>query len=433
LKKLYILDTNVLLNDPNSIYSYGNNTIILPFSVLEEVDKKKNIDGVLGANARQVIRSLDKLRGKKSLSEGVKLGPKLGSLFVCDLSVSKRYANNNDNKIILTAVLIKESNPDKKIIIVSRDINVRVKADSLGLQAEDYQTNKVVDKKENIYSGFSSITVDDQLIDRFYNKESIVLEKENYPRLYQNQFLMLVSSQHQNKTAIARFTNYNTPLRKVSDFKQGIFGLKPKNKEQQFALDLLMDPKIPVVSLAGIAGGGKSLISCAAGLEQTYGKGKQYKRLIIIRPIVPLDRGIGYLPGGLEEKMEPWMAPIIDQLRYLFGNDKMMLEECIKNGIIELEAMTYIRGRNISDAFIIFDEAQNCNNHEIKTVLTRVGDNTKIVITGDLGQIDNFYINETTSGLTNIIEKLKNEEIAGHITFQKGERSIVATICSKLL
>lgn len=432
MKKIYVLDTNVLLNDPNSLYSYGSNSIILPFAVLEEIDKKKNAEGILGAAARQVIRSLDKLRTKKSLGEGVKLGPKLGLLYVHDLNATKRLTANNDNKIILTALAFKEKNPGTKVIIISRDINVRVKADSLGLIAEDYQTNKVVDKKENIYSGFACVTVDDQVIDRFYNKENIILEKEHY-KLHPNQFVMMTSSLQQNKTAIARFIDYNTPLHKIADFKHGVFSLKPKNKEQQFALDLLMDPKIPIVSLTGMAGSGKSIISCAAGLEQTYGQGKRYKRLVIIRPVVPLGKDIGYLPGNIEEKMAPFIMPIIDQLRFLFGNDKMMLEECIKNGIIEIEALTYIRGRSISDAFIILDEGQNLTNHEIKTILTRSGSNTKIVITGDLNQIDNFYINETTSGLTSVIEKLKDQEISGHITLLKGERSNVATVCSKLL
>jgi PhoH-like ATPase len=243
---------------------------------------------------------------------------------------------------------------------------------------------------------------------------------------------MLISNQNDKKTALAKFINYSFPLKKVNEYKKGIYGVIPKNKEQQFALNLLMDSKIPVVTLNGLAGSGKTLLCLAAGLEQTIEK-NIYKRLVVIRPVMPLGRDIGFLPGSIQEKLEPYIMPIIDNLRFLFNNDRMMLDEYIKKDIIEIEAMTYIRGRSISDSFLLLDEAQNLTSHELKTVLTRIGENSKIVITGDLGQIDSPYLNETTSGLTNVIEKFKTQELSGHITLTKGERSLVATISSKIL
>jgi PhoH-like ATPase len=244
---------------------------------------------------------------------------------------------------------------------------------------------------------------------------------------------MLVSSSNEKKTALARFISYTLPLKKVNEFKKGIWGVAPRNKEQAYALNLLLDPTVPIVTLVGRAGSGKTLCAIAAGLQQALNPDPIYDRLIVSRPIQPMGKDIGYLPGTLEEKMTPWLAPIQDNLRYLMGNDKTALDLSLRDGIIEIEALTYIRGRSIANSFIIIDEAQNLSIHELKTIITRVGENTKIVLTGDIEQIDNVYVDETSSGLTYAVEKFKAHEISGHITLKKGERSKVATLAAKIL
>jgi PhoH-like ATPase len=246
--------------------------------------------------------------------------------------------------------------------------------------------------------------------------------------------VLLSSSSNEKKTAIARFINEQTEFKKIIDRKEeDMWGIAPKNKEQNFALDLLLDPDVPVVSLIGKAGSGKTLCALAAGLQQVMGSSPTYNRLIVSRPVMPMGKDLGYLPGTMEEKMTPWLAPIQDNLRFLFGDDNLMLGEYMNKKIIELEALTYIRGRSIQKAFIVIDECQNLSRHEIKTILTRVGDGTKIILTGDIEQIDNVNIDETTNGLTYVIEKLKPYDLTGHITFIKGERSKVATLCANTL
>jgi PhoH-like ATPase len=247
---------------------------------------------------------------------------------------------------------------------------------------------------------------------------------------------MLVSSANEKKTALARFFDYSKPLRRINgEFKKGVWGVRPRNKEQNFCLDLLMDPDVKVVTLVGKAGSGKTLLAIAAGLAQVVEDGSltNYKRLIVSRPIQPLGKDIGYLPGTMEEKMTPWLAPIQDNLRYLMGNDKETLAMYVSQGTIEIEALTYIRGRSISNAFIIIDEAQNLTAHELKTIITRVGENTKVVLTGDIDQIDNVYVDETSNGLAYAVEKFKFHDISGHVTLIKGERSKVATLAAKIL
>ena len=252
-------------------------------------------------------------------------------------------------------------------------------------------------------------------------------------KLYPNQFVMLVSNSNEKKTALARFVNYSTPLQRIPQKKDGIWGVHAKNKEQAFALDLLMNPDIDIITLVGKAGSGKTLCAIAAALEQTMEGDNIYKRVIVSRPIQPMGKDIGYLPGTMEEKMNPWLAPIEDNLRFLMGNDKETLQMYMDSGTIEIEALTYIRGRSIANAFIIIDEAQNLTIHELKTIVTRVGEGTKIVLTGDIEQIDNVYTDETSNGLTHAVEKFKDYELAGHIILQKGERSKVATLAAKVL
>ena len=440
-KKIYVLDTSVCLTDAESIYQFQNNDIVLPIKVLEEIDNhKKRHDGV-GLNARSIIRNLDALREKGSLCKGIRLGKGKGILTVnshddIDLNLLPSYIDKKlpDHIIIATALtLTKEyENSRRKVILVSRDINMRVIADSLGILCEDYITSKAVVDRDVLYTGFTEHLVDDQTIDHFYAKESVILDKEE-GRFYKNQYVMLVSNSNQKKTALSRFVDYGKPLSPVANPNVSGWQINARNKEQSFAIDLLMDRNIEVVTLIGRAGSGKTLCAIAAGLEQVVGVNNYYSRLVVSRPVMPMGKDIGFLPGNIEDKMAPWLAPIKDNLEFLTNNDSNVIQSWKEKGLIEVEALTYIRGRSISNAFIIIDEAQNLTMHEVKTILTRVGDGTKIVLTGDIEQIDNVYTDETSNGLTHVVEKFKNQDFAGHVTLRKGERSRVASAAAKIL
>lgn len=439
MKKIYVLDTNVYLTDFNSITHFGTSDIVVPMKVLEEIDKhKKRQDGV-GANARHTIRTLDELREKGNLHEGVRISKGKGIIrvgtFSLDLLPQDFDKGDADNQIIATALAEKSRNPDRKVILVSRDVNVRVKCDALGLETQDYVPLQVVNQIEEVYTGFETILVDDEIVDRYYAGERINIS-ETQKKLCPNQYVMLVSSANEKKTALAKFKNYNFPLQKINEYKNGLWEVKSRNREQTFALDMLMNPDIKLVSLIGTAGCGKTLLAIAAGLHQVLNMGKAkngYDYLVVSRPVQPMGKDIGFLPGTMEEKMAPWIAPIEDNLKFLLGNDKDTLQRYMELGTIEIEALTYIRGRSIANAFIIIDEAQNLSMHELKTIITRVGEGTKIVLTGDIHQIDNAYVDATSNGLTYAVEKFKEYELAGHITLQKGERSELATLASRIL
>ena len=438
-KKTYVLDTSALLTDSDCINSsFGNNDILIPLKVLEELDKHKKRQDLIGANARTTIRTLDALRSKGSLHDGVRLGKGKGILIVKGYNHNMSFPPELDLSIAdhqILAVALSEQKVDKKIIVVSNDINMRVICDSIGMESEDLNPEKVVENTSNLYTGFTEVVVDDEFIDRFYANENLILPEQKFP-LYSNQYLMLSSSINNKRTVLAKFVDQNRPLARLSQAalnKKGVFGIKPRNKEQCFALDMLMNPDIPLVSIVGKAGSGKTLLTVAAGLEQTLGVDKLYSRLIISRPVQPMGKDIGFLPGTLEEKMSPWLGPIQDNLQFLMGNDKATLEMYMQKGVVEVEAITYIRGRSISNAFIIIDEAQNLSIHEKKTIITRVGEGSKIVLTGDIHQIDNVFVDELTNGLSIVIEKFKSYDLAGHITLQNGERSKLATTASNIL
>tara|TARA_R110000824_G_scaffold14726_8_gene62481 strand:+ start:4345 stop:5667 length:1323 start_codon:yes stop_codon:yes gene_type:complete len=438
-KKIYVLDTSVYLTDANSVFTYRNNDIVVPLKVLEEVDNHKKRQDSVGANARRIIRILDSLREKGSLYKGVRIKKGKGMLFAKGLDKTALPDDFDfkvpDNEIIGVALNEKKRHPNRKVILVSRDINMRVKCDALGLLCEEYVINQIVKDTSALYKGFRTHLVDDELIEQFYNGEPICLDKDEI-KLYPNQYIMLVSNSSPKKTALARFYNYEKPLKRINgDPKNGVWGVRPRNKEQNFSFDLLMDPEVPIVTLVGKAGSGKTLMAIAAGLAQVVEDSKlsTYRRLVVSRPIQPMGKDIGYLPGSMEEKMSPWLMPIQDNLQFLMGNDKETLKMYTDNGTIEIEALTYIRGRSLANSFIIIDEAQNLSAHELKTIITRVGENTKIVLTGDIEQIDNIYVDETSNGLTYAIEKFKNYELSGHITLIKGERSKVATLAAKIL
>lgn len=435
-KKTYVLDTSALITDTECVNSYGNNDILIPIKVLEELDKHKKRQDLVGASARTVIRFLDSLRSSGSLYEGVKLGKGKGILRVKGYSTTMDFPAELDLSVPdhqILAVALSEKTETKKVIVVSNDINMRVVCDSIGMESEDCNPEKVVESTSSLFHGFTDVLVDDEFIDRFYANESLELP-EKKDKLFPNQYLMLTSSSNNKKTALAKFVGPNQPLARLANLgKKGVFNIKPKNKEQNFALDLLMNPDIPLVSIVGKAGCGKTMLAIAAGLEQTIGLDSKYTRLIVSRPVQPLGKDIGFLPGTLEEKMAPWLRPIQDNLQFLMGNDKITLEMYMQKGVIEVEAITYIRGRSIANAYIIIDEAQNLSMHEIKTIITRAGEGSKVVLTGDIEQIDNVYVDELTNGLTIAAEKFKNSNLAGHVTLLSGERSALASLASKIL
>ena len=435
--KILVIDTNVLLTDSNSIFSFKECDIVIPLKVLDEIDNHKKRQDSVGVHARGTIRKLDELRSTGDLFEGVDIEG--GKLFV------RKYdpfvlpddldTESPDNQIIATALTIQKENKKREVTLVSRDINMRVKCDSLNIKCEDYSIDQVVEDIDTLYTGIQNHLVDDQVIDSVYKDEDIFLDKDDVP-LHPNQFVMLISNSNDKKTALVKYKNHETPVKKVDSYKKGVWGIRPKNKEQNFALDLLMDPDVPLVSIIGKAGSGKTLLALASGMQQCFGataNDSHYSRVIVTKPVEPVGKDIGFLPGSMEEKMMPWLAPIQDNLKNLMGNDKLTLDMYMDEGKIEIEAMTFIRGRSIANAYIIIDEAQNMTKHEIKTVLTRVGEGTKIILTGDIEQIDNVYLDETSNGLTYVIEKFKEQQVAGHITLIKGERSKLATLASKLL
>lgn len=461
MEKVYVIDTNVLLSDPESVFSFQDNDLVIPMVMLEELDEQKTRQDEIGKNARKINRTLDELRKLGSLKAGVRL-PTGGVLQVRAISPNYREAlpfeiQNNlskvDNQLIALALEITtecQVNNAKTCILVSRDINVRVKCDAVGVRSEDYLKVRVKPEKEDeLYTGVETLHVSSQTIDEFYDGRPVYVSTSNLDSLHSNQFLILRDELDESKSALARFESYDKQLRKLNDLNDA-FGLVPRNKEQKFALDLLYDPDIKLVTLLGPAGCGKSLLAVAAGVDQTRGNRRKYDKLIISRPVQPLGKDIGFLPGTLEEKMEPWIVPLKDSLNFLFGSkknrnasgeksgrrsvkDDEYLSIEIEKGHIEIEALTYIRGRSIPNAFILIDEVQNISLHELKTIVTRVGEGTKLILTGDVEQIDNLHVDTYSNGLSCAVEKFKDHSIAGHVTLYKGERSALATIASKIL
>ena len=472
-KKTYVIDTSVFLSDFSCINKFDNNDIVIPLKVLEEVDKHKKRQDSVGSNARSFIRILDSLREKGSLQKGVRIDKGKGIVSVVTYdSVTEKLPKDltsgiADHMILETAMTVKATSPkSRKVILVSRDINLRVIADAVGMLSQDYLVSQVVEDTDKLYSGMATVLVDDELVDQFYSGENIFITKEFAAEQkvapYPNIFLMLVSSYNEKKTALCRYYNCNEPVDRLLDCKNNLnWGVQPRNKEQTFAFDLLMDPDIHLVTLTGQAGSGKTLCAIAAGMEQsvTFGKmfnnkldtkhkmevakryqspeeeeeGVSFNKMVVSRPVQPMGKDIGFLPGTMEEKMMPWLKPIQDNIQFIVGNDKIIMEQLMESGAIELEALTYIRGRSISNSFIIVDEAQNLTAHEVKTIITRAGEGTKVVLTGDIEQIDNVYTNETSNGLTYAIEKFKGSVISGHVSFKKGERSRLATEAAKRL
>ncbi len=438
-KKIFVLDTSVYLSNSNAIYSFAKNDIYVPIKVLEEIDKHKKRQDAVGANARQVIRVFDYLRAKGSLVEGVRL--EKGKGLIRTISSKTLELPNDldkeiaDNKIISCALSLTKDNPEAQVILVSCDLNMRVIANSIGIMAQEFAFEHAVETEDELYTGTKDLVVEDEMIEKLYSGADTLLDEKIQDTLFPNQFLTLKSNKFDKKTAIVRYLDEDEPIKLLKDRK--VFGISARNLEQKFCVDLLLDPNVKVVTLAGLAGSGKSLLCLAAGLHQTIGSHakdeKLYKKIIIMKPTISVGEEIGFLPGTIEEKLLPWLKPIKDSLSYLFGEDKQMMEQYMERGTIEIEAISHVRGRSISNAYIFIEEAQNLSKHEIKTIMTRVGEGSKIVLTGDPKQIDNLFVDEMSNGLTHLIEKFKTLELAGHVTLKHGERSDVATAAAKML
>lgn len=464
-KKTYVLDTNVLLSDPSSIFSFDEHNVIIPMVVLEELDNHKSRPDEVGKNARQVSRTLDDMRTStqgESLIKGVSL-PSGGTLTVASIpeeAIKKLPPELRsikvDNLIIAFMYSFKEGD-ESKGILVSKDINVRLKCDSLGIPCEDYLKMRVTADASEFYRGVEVVEIAEARVDQLFHDNALTLTKEELAgkQLYANEIVVVknVVDGQTTKSGLGKYNLETGAIRPIENIKQA-FGLFPKNKEQKFSLDLLFDKNISLLTLVGPSGTGKTLLALASALEQLTSIGNpdtaKYEKLIVSRPVQPVGKEIGFLPGTLEEKMEPWIAPIRDNLNFLMSNrtsskkkqkngaqgendNTAYLELMQEKGIIEIEAITFIRGRSIPNAFIIIDEAQNLSMHELKTIITRAGEGTKIVLTGDIDQIDNVHVDVYTNGLTYAIEKFKDQAISGHVSLLKGERSALATIASQIL
>ena len=436
--KNYILDTNVLLHDPNSILNFQDNNVLIPIEVIEEIDRFKRESTELGQNARTISRMLDSHRGEGSLSDGVKL-PNGGTLRI---AVQKKALASNghgkvsensvDNKILALARSIQTAHPKHKTILVTKDINLRIKADAIGLPAEDYETDRVYIK--DLYTGMIELTVSPEKMAAF--RANSELEVNGGKQYFPNEYCTLIDESNPKKCALTKVDASGTKLIPILDVRDGVWGIKPRNREQHYAFDALLDDRVKLVTLMGKAGTGKTLMAMAAGLKRTV-LDREFRRLVVARPTISMGKELGFLPGSLEEKLAPWMQPIHDALEMLsdlnMGHDHRRSTDLMRSGSIVVEALSYIRGRSIANQFMIIDEAQNLTPLEVKTIVTRVGNGTKIVFTGDPYQIDNPYVDGSSNGFNYIVSKFRPEAVAAHVELQKGERSELAELAANIL
>lgn len=438
MRKAFVLDTNVILFDPLAIYKFGSNDVMIPITVVEEIDRFKREMSENGRNARHFSRLIDQLRKEGKLSEGVKLNN--GATLVIEMTpsgpLSAELSNDRaDNRILATAMNLRKTSPKRPIVFVTKDINLRIKADALGMEVEDYEPTNV--HSEELYSGVTTLNVDPEAVDEFYAQKKLQMKDLN---LRANQYIILKDSTNPHHTAMGRYSKEIECIVPIYKPAEGLWGIFPKNAEQSFAIDMLLNDEIKLVSLVGKAGTGKTLLAIAAGLAKTVDEGV-FQRLLVSRPVFPLGKDIGFLPGDIEEKLNPWMQPIYDNIDFLFGASPVKsrrgagkgCQELMNQGLLQIEPLTYIRGRSIPQQYMIVDEAQNLTPHEIKTIITRAGDATKIVLTGDCFQIDNPYVDSNNNGLAYVVERFKDESISGHISLFKGERSKLSELASNLL
>jgi PhoH-like ATPase len=439
--KTFVLDTNVLLHNPSALFMFKDNEVIIPFDVIEELDKFKAATDDLGRNARTVIRHLDRLRKAGNLSDGVPVEQTGGRVRVI-LEEDQKLCpgltlNTPDNRIICCAYQLHLDG--KRVVFISKDINARIKSDALGIVTEDFEAQKV--DFEKLYTGWREVLVEGRVIDELFAKKQLRLEQED--PLLANEFVLLKDQANDGHTALSR-VNREGVLIPVRPRRGPVFGILPRNLQQTMALELLLDDSVKLVSLIGTAGTGKTLLAIAAGMTKVLNE-QVYVKLLAARPIMPLGRDIGYLPGGKDEKLTAWMQPIFDNMAYLLSNRlstgdpdhkphatlssvEQRIDQLIESGQVVLEPLTYIRGRSIPHQFMIVDEAQNLTPHEVKTIASRVGEGTKLVLTGDATQIDNPYLDSSSNGLSYLVERLKGQAIVGHITLARSERSELASL-----
>lgn len=440
--KHFVLDTNVLLHNPNALFLFEENEVVIPFDVIEELDKFKTANDDLGRNARTVIRHLDRLRETGDLSEGVHVEQTGGRVRVVLEEDQKLCpgltANTPDNRIICCAYALHRQG--KHVVFISMDINARIKSDTLGLQTEDFEAQKV--DFDRLYAGWRELLVPAEAIDQLFTMKQYKLELPQ--PLLANEFVLLKAEQDPSHTALARQRPDLGALVPVRPRRSPIFGILPRNLQQTMALDLLLDDSVRLVSLIGSAGTGKTLLALAAGMTKVLNE-QVYQKLLCARPIMPMGRDIGYLPGDKDEKLTAWMQPIFDNMAYLLSNRlnpnageaqthatlstvEQRIQQLMASGQVVLEPLTYIRGRSIPHQFMIVDESQNLTPHEVKTIASRVGEGTKLVLTGDATQIDNPYLDSSSNGLSFLVERLKGKGLVGHVSLLKSERSDLASL-----
>ena len=433
MKKTYILDTNVLSHDPLSFTKFDDNIVVIPISVLQELDTFKTAGDERGKSARVVSRRLDAYRAKGKLNVGVKL--ESGGILKIELDHQQVLPpefklNEMDDRILNTAFwFAKEKN---NVVLVTKDINLRLKSDAVGIKAEDYEAGKV--KVDELYPGLSSREVSSSVIDKFYKDKSV---KNDSEELAPNEFVLLRAKEDPKKTAMGRCDPADMSVIRALNPEPAPWGIRPINKEQRCAMELLLDDNVKLVTLIGTAGTGKTLISLACGLQKAVDD-NIYKRLVICRSVVPVGRDIGFLPGTKEEKLSTWMGAIYDNLEIIMDkrhqDDSMQkFEYLLQNEKIEIASVSHIRGRSLPKQFILVDDAQNLSPHEIKTILSRAGEGTKVVVTGDPYQIDNPYLDIASNGLTYIVDRMRGQKLYGHLTFIKTERSQLASLVAELL
>lgn len=438
-KKIFVLDTNVILHDFKCIFNFEENDVVLPITVLEELDQFKKGNGIINFHAREFMRELDKLAGEQLFKEGVQLGDELGKLFI---EPGKKFSpemeqsfseQTPDHRILAVADYYKNKYPQTKVVLISQDINLRMKAKSLGLLAEDYLTGKITDINRMNKEVDTYDSVSDDVIASLYQAKDGLKFKEfnlgNEPAA--NEYFILKGS---NSSVLATYKAEDKTIRKVN--KQSAYQIKPRNAEQTFSLDALLDPKISLVSLTGKAGTGKTLLALAAALDLR----KDFVQILLARPIVPLsNKDLGFLPGDEKSKIGPYMQPLFDNLSVIKNQfsrqskDYMRIEEMEKEDKLVITPLAYIRGRSLSKVYFIVDEAQNLTPHEVKTIITRAGEGTKMIFTGDINQIDSPYLDKKSNGLSYLIDKMKGQEIFAHVNLMKGERSYLSELASDLL
>ena len=460
-KKVVVLDTNVLLHDPEAPSSFGSDRIVLPIQVVEEIDRFKRDPSEKGRNSRRVARLLDGLRQRGNLADGVPLIPGGEGTLEVTFCRSETLAQlppelqggGGDNNILAVALEQMRSKglaDPPEVVLITKDTNLRIKADAVGLDAEDYSSDKVA--IADLYPGARKVEVPANLIDELHHNGNLPLQalpQVAVASLQPNEGVTLVDAERPDHTFLGRHRGDSGELEPLTWLKRARLGrVNPRNREQSFALDLLLDPSVQLVTLVGKAGTGKTLLAIAAGLHQVADE-HRYARLLVTRPPISLGKEIGFLPGSLDEKLAPWMQPIVDNLDFLTGDamgdqqkddrrrhgggPKSSWADLRGMGLLEVEAINYIRGRSIPHQFMVVDEAQNLTPHEVKTIVTRVGEGTKIVFTGDPYQIDNPYVDAESNGLTWLAERLKGQALVGHMTLTRGERSPLAELAANML